>query len=96
MFTFLNMERNVKVFMLKQETIFQGYSLSGIEKDLCKLEGKIAWFGEYPAGFEYLEALVDTLRDKYDRILALEDDGTLPPVVTSLISALQQCDDMRR
>ncbi|MBI3336209.1 hypothetical protein HYZ98_01425 [Candidatus Peregrinibacteria bacterium] len=79
---------------LKQAT-YKGVRLEEVEQDLVKLERDIGWFGEH-SNMEHLEARVETLRSRYKDILELEDDGTLPPVVTSLISALQQYEDMRR
>lgn len=96
MLTLLNKTGSMKVSMenLRQGT-YKGVNLSNVEQDLIKLEKEIAWFGEHHS-MEHLEALTATLRDRYNNLLLLEDDGSLPFVVTSLISALQQCDDMRR
>lgn len=95
MLTLLNTKGSMSVSMELREATYKGVQLSKVEQDIVKLERDIAWFGEH-ANMETLEWRVDTLRARYKNILALEDDGTLPSVVTSLISALQQCDDMRR
>ena len=77
------------------QVMYKGVNLSTLEADVVKLDRALNWFGDH-SNMEHLEAVAETLREKYKKIFEWEDDGTLPDVVISLFSALQLYDKMQR
>ena len=82
--------------MLETSGTYKGVALEQVARDIEKLTADFEIFEEKTAYLEHIEARVEDMKQKYRKLFAVEDDGSMPTEVQQLISLVQKFEDGRR